>query len=279
MKVVILCGGKGTRIRGISDELPKPMIPIGEYPIVKHIMDIYSRHNYNDFILCLGYKGWKIKEYFLNYRTKTMDVAMDFTNGQKVKCINSKEPPPWKITLAETGLESMTGYRIKLVQKYIGNERFMLTYGDGVGNINITALMEFHKSHGKLATITSVRPPSRFGELVVNGNIVSSFEEKSQSLGGLINGGFFVCEPGVFEYLADNESCTFECDPLVDLARDGELMTFFHNGFWMPMDTYREYKMLNDMWNRGNARWCQKPLREQLLSMRRNMLNTATAVH
>lgn len=264
MKVVILCGGKGTRIRDVSSELPKPMIPIGEYPILKHVMDIYGRYNFNEFVLCLGYKGWEIKEYFLNYRVETADVALDFTDSGKVQYVDKNEFPPWKIIMARTGLEAMTGCRVKRIQKYIGNETFMLTYGDGVGNIDVQALVEFHKSHGKLATITSVRPPSRFGELVVNNdNVVTSFEEKPQSIGGLINGGFFVCEPGLFDYVTDDESCVFEREPLQNLAGDGQLMAYPHEGFWMPMDTSREYLMLNKMWNEGNAPWISRDTRRQ----------------
>ena len=255
MKVVILCGGKGTRIRDVSGELPKPMIPIGPFPILKHIMDIYSRYGHNEFILCLGYKGWVIKEYFLNYCAETMDLEVDFSSGGRVRHLSHNDPPPWRIIMAETGLEAMTGCRIKRVQKYIGNETFMLTYGDGVGNIDVTALMEFHRSHGKLCTITSVHPPSRFGELVVKGTVVTSFEEKPQSVSGQINGGFFVCEAGVFDWVTDEESCAFERAPLQNLASDGQLMTYHHDGFWMPMDTSREYLFLNELWHRGAPPW------------------------
>jgi glucose-1-phosphate cytidylyltransferase len=263
VKTVILCGGKGTRIRDVSDVLPKPMISIGEYPIVEHIMDIYSYHNFNEFVLCLGYMGWKIKEYFLNYRAQTADLALDFTRGGEVQILDN-EPPPWKIILAQTGLEAMTGSRIKRIQKYIGNETFMLTYGDGVGDLDVTALLKFHKSHGKLATITSVRPPSRFGELVVSGNVVESFEEKPQTVGGLINGGFFVCEPGVFDYVTDDDSCVWEREPLQNLSRHGQLMTYFHQGFWMPMDTLREYQLLNELWKKGQAPWNPRHKQHQL---------------
>lgn len=255
MKVVILCGGKGTRIRELSEELPKPMIPIGSYPIVRHIMSIYSHYDYNEFVLCLGYKSWKFKEYFLNYHLATTDVTIDLANPSKIDYKNDDSVPPWKVTLAETGFDAMTGCRVKRIQKYIDNRAFMLTYGDGVSDIDIEKLVAFHRSHRKLATVTSVRPASRFGELVVEGSQVTDFQEKSQTSAGLINGGFFVCEPGVFDYVKDDESCTFEQEPLQRLARDGQLMTYVHEGFWMPMDTAREYTLLNRLWNQNKAPW------------------------
>ncbi len=255
MKTVILCGGKGTRIRDVSSEIPKPMIPIGEYPVVKHIMDTYSLYGFRDFILCLGFKGWKIKEYFLNFRAGTADITIDMSQNGAVTYNDAAVLPPWKVTLAETGLDAMTGCRIKRIQKHVGDNPFLLTYGDGVGDINVGALVDFHRSHGKLITITSVRPPARFGELVVEGEQVTSFQEKPQAAGGYINGGFFVCEPGVFDYVSEDEACTFEREPLQRLARDGQMMTYYHDGFWMPMDTFREYTLLNEMWSRGDAPW------------------------
>lgn len=255
MKVVILCGGKGIRIRDLTEDLPKPMIPIGRYPIVHHIMGIYSHYGYNDFVLCLGYKGWKFKEYFLNFRYETMDITIDLSKPGAVEWNNQQVIPPWKVTLAETGMEAMTGCRIKRIQKYVGNETFMLTYGDGVSDINIQKLMEFHRSHGKLVTVTSVRPASRFGELVIDGTMVKDFQEKPQTSAGLINGGFFVCEPKIFDYVVDNESCTWEQEPLKRLAHDGQLATYVHEGFWMPMDTMREYVLLNQLWNKNEAQW------------------------
>lgn len=258
MKTVILCGGKGTRIRDVSSEIPKPMIPIGEYPVVKHIMDTYSLYGFRDFILCLGFKGWKIKEYFLNFRAGTADITIDMSQNGAVTYNDAVALPPWKVTLAETGLDAMTGCRIKRIQKHVGDHPFLLTYGDGVGDINVGALVDFHRSHGKLITITSVRPPARFGELVVEGEQVTSFQEKPQAAGGYINGGFFVCEPGVFDYVSEDEACTFEREPLQRLARDGQMMTYYHDGFWMPMDTFREYTLLNEMWSRGDAPWLKK---------------------
>lgn len=255
MKVVILCGGKGTRIRDVSEILPKPMIPIGEKPIVEHIMEIYGEYGFNDFVLCLGYKGWKLKEYFLNYRYQTFDFTVDLAESDPITFLGEDNPNPWKVTLAETGLETGTGARIKKIKKYLKGQPFMLTYGDGVGNIDIKELLKFHKSHGKLATITSVRPPSRFGKMVIEDGTVVDFQEKPQAGAGLINGGFFVFEPGVFDYIPDDDSCFLEREPLQELARDRELMTYVHDGFWMPMDTLREYNLLNEMWDKGNPPW------------------------
>lgn len=255
MKVVILCGGKGIRIREVSDELPKPMVRIGQHPILQHIMAIYGSHGHQEFVLCLGYRGWQIKEYFLNYRAATQDLVLNLQEGTAITHEAEALVPPWTVTLAETGLDSQTGSRISQIRKYVDGETFLLTYGDGVGNVDITALIDFHRSHGKLATITSVRPPSRFGELSTNGDTVSRFEEKPQSHGGYINGGFFVCEPGVFDYLSDDPTLSFEQTPLSRLAEDGQLMTYRHDGFWMPMDTSREYILLNDMWKSGDAPW------------------------
>lgn len=255
MKVVILCGGKGTRIRDLSEDLPKPMIPIGPYPIVHHIMGIYSRHGFDDFVLCLGYKSWRFKEYFLNFRYATSDVTVDLAGESSVRLHNTADTPPWKVTLAETGLDAMTGCRVKRIQRYVGDETFMLTYGDGVSDIDVTKLLEFHRSHGRAATVTSVRPPSRFGEMVVADRQVKEFSEKPQTSAGLINGGFFVLEPEVFDYVDDDESCTWEREPMSRLARDGKLMTYVHEGFWMPMDTTREHILLNRMWNEGRAPW------------------------
>ncbi len=259
MKTVILCGGQGTRIRDVSQNIPKPMIPIGPYPIVKHIMDIYSKYGCNEFILCLGYLGWKIKEYFLNYRSMTETLEIDFRKNGSIRYLEQHEDIlPWNIVFAETGLNSMTGSRVKRIQKFISNETFMLTYGDGVGDINIEELITFHKSHGKLATMTTVRPPSRFGELTIADNCVTSFREKPQVPDGYINGGFFVCEPKIFDFINADENCIFEKEPLQALAEMGELMSYHHSGFWMPMDTSREYSLLNEMWNNEKAVWSPK---------------------
>ncbi|MFH1529316.1 MAG: glucose-1-phosphate cytidylyltransferase [Pseudomonadota bacterium] len=255
MKVVLLCGGKGTRIRDVSAEIPKPMIPIGGVPIVRHIMDRYAMHGMKEFVLCLGYKGWKIKEYFLNIRAEVSDLRIDLSSLGGVEVLDRWEPLDWSVILAETGLEAMTGARVSRVRKYLGESTFMLTYGDGLGNVDVGALLEFHRSHGHLATITSVRPPARFGELLTEGDRVTSFQEKPQTAAGVINGGFFVLEPGVFDYLSDDDSCIFERDPLQRLAADGELYCYQHDGFWMPMDTHREYTLLNQLWAKGEAPW------------------------
>ncbi len=255
MKVAILCGGKGTRIRDLSEDLPKPMIPIGPYPIVHHIMGIYSRHGFDDFVLCLGYKSWKFKEYFLNFRYATSDVTVDLADGGSVKLHNTERTPSWKVTLVETGLEAMTGARVKRIQPYIGTKTFMLTYGDGVSDIDVKKLLQFHRSHGRPATVTSVRPTSRFGELVVDGREVKEFSEKPQTSAGLINGGFFVLEPEIFDYVEDDDGCIWEREPMSRLDRDGKMMTYVHEGFWMPMDTTREHILLNQLWNRGQAPW------------------------
>jgi glucose-1-phosphate cytidylyltransferase len=255
MKTVILCGGKGIRLRDISGDLAKPMVRIGHYPIVQHIMNIYTRYGYTEFILCLGYQSWSFKEYFLNFRAMVSDVTVDFNNPGKNQYHDGDNLPPWKITLAETGLEAMTGCRVKRIQHYIGNETFMLTYGDGLASIDIAGLVKFHRAHGRLATITSVRPPSRFGELQVDNGVVTQFMEKPQSAGGLINGGFFIFEPGVFDYVTDDENCVLERQPLAQLAADGQLMAYNHEGFWLPMDTSREYHLLNRLWNERQPPW------------------------
>jgi glucose-1-phosphate cytidylyltransferase len=255
VKTVILCGGKGIRLRDISGELAKPMVRIGQLPIVAHIMKIYARHGFNDFILCLGYKGWSIKEYFLNFRASYSDVTVDLGNSGKLTHHDGAELPQWSVTLAETGTDAMTGCRVKRVQKYVGDERFFLTYGDGLASVDIQDLLEFHKSHGRIGTVTSVRPPSRFGELQIDEGRVERFQEKPQSSGGHINGGFFVFEPAFFDYVKDDENCVLEKEPLERLAADGQLMAFPHEGFWMPMDTSREYHLLNTLWKEGSAPW------------------------
>lgn len=258
MKTVILCGGKGIRIRDLNTELPKPMIPIGNYPIVHHIMDIYSRYGFNEFVLCLGYKSWKFKEYFLNIKQKMSDLTITLNSNEPPQFHGEDKIPDWKITLAETGINSMTGYRILAIREYIGQNTFMLTYGDGVSDIDLQKLLSYHRSHGKLATVTSVHPRSRFGELVVHNQCVTDFQEKPQTSHGLINGGFFVCEPGVFDYIQDDTSCSWEKEPLINLARDGQLMTYIHEGFWMPMDTTREFNILNELWEGKKSPWMVK---------------------
>ncbi|MDD4921484.1 MAG: glucose-1-phosphate cytidylyltransferase [Bacteroidales bacterium] len=258
MKTVILCGGYGTRIREVAENLPKPMIPIGEYPILWHIMKYYSGFGHTDFVLCLGYKSEVIKNYFLNYGTIPADVTI--TLGAEVPPIPRKNTDEngWKITLAETGLNAMTGARLKRIQKHIGSdENFMLTYGDGVGDVDLDALMKFHLAHGKIATVTGVYPPGRFGELVYDeqSKKVKGFNEKPQVSGGRINGGFFIFRREIFDYLSDQEDLILERDPIQHLVTDGQMQVFEHDGFWQPMDTSREYNLLIDMYNENSAPW------------------------
>lgn len=254
MKVLLLAGGFGTRLSEETDIRPKPMVEIGGKPILWHIMKIYSTYGFNDFVILLGYKGYYIKEYFANYFLHQSDVTIDMSNGKMEVHNNSSEP--WKVTLLDTGLNSMTGGRIKRAQSFIGNEPFMLTYGDGVSNINIKKLVEFHKSHGKAMTMTSAQPDGRFGALNVSeNNQVLEFQEKPKGDGSWINAGFFVCEPKVFDYITEGDGTVFEQAPLKTLAKDGEIFTFKHDSFWMPMDTLRDKMKLNEMWDSKKAPW------------------------
>jgi len=253
MKVVILAGGLGSRLNEETDAKPKPMVDIGEKPILWHIMKIYSSYGFNDFIVCLGYKGYMIKEYFINYFNHMSDFTVDLSNG-KVERHNSKAEL-WKITLVDTGLNTMTGGRIKRIKKYVKDEAFMLTYGDGVGNINLNDLLACHYSHGKLATITAVQPPGRFGAVnLIEQDKVASFLEKPVGDGAWINGGFFVLEPGIFDYIRGDETL-WEQDPLESLAKDGCLYAYKHHGFWRPMDTLRDKRELEELWMSGKAPW------------------------
>ena len=256
MKVVILCGGYVTRIRDVTDSLPKPMINIGPYPILFHIMKYYASYGHKEFILCLGYKSDVIKDFFLNLRAHTSDLSIDLATGIH-KYHSEQSQLDWSVTLAETGLNTMTGGRIKKIQKYIGNdESFMLTYGDGVGDVNLQSLTKFHSSHKKMLTVTGVRPPGRFGELNANKDgIVEEFNEKPQSSGGRISGGFFVCRKELFDCIPDEESCVFEQEPIRSLVKDRQMAVYEHNGFWQPMDTYREYSLLNELYSAGRAPW------------------------
>ena len=250
MKTVILCGGKGTRIRGINDDIPKPMIPIGNYPILFHIMNHYAYYGHTDFVLTLGYLGWKIKEFFLNLNASINDFSIDLKSGDvEIQRTNSEPILDWKIIFSETGLETHTGSRIKKIRKYVENDDyFMLTYGDGLSSINIKELIEYHKKHGKIATVTGVRPSGRFGE--IDKSQVMAFNEKPQITTGRINGGFFVINAKkIWDYIPDSDLIMFEQEPLRSLTKDGELMMYPHDGFWQPMDTYREYLYLNDIWN------------------------------
>lgn len=253
MKVVILAGGLGTRLSEETVLKPKPMVEIGGMPILWHIMKIYSAYGFNEFIICLGYKGYVIKEYFTNYFLHRSDVTIDL--GRNHMNIHNSSAEPWRITLVDTGKDSMTGGRIKRIQSHIGHERFMLTYGDGVGNINIGELVDFHQANGRACTLTSVQPSGRFGALNLDDNDgVNSFLEKPKGDGAWINAGFFVCEPSVFEHI-QNDQTIWEREPLEGLARSGELMAYKHSGFWKPMDTLRDKMDLEEMWESGKAEW------------------------
>ena len=253
MKCVILAGGLGTRLSEETTRIPKPMVEIGGRPMLWHIMKIYGAHGINDFVICLGYRGYVIKEYFANYYLHNSDVTFDLAgNGMEVHRTASE---PWRVTLIDTGQNSMTGGRLARVMPYLKDEEaFCLTYGDGVGDVDISALIAFHKTHGRLATVTAVPPPRRFGQLRLDGTSVSEFSEKPIGEGGLINGGFFVLSPKVAGYL-DGDETVWEQAPLRNLARDGELRAFEHKGYWQPMDTIRERQELEEHWAAGTARW------------------------
>ena len=254
MKVVILAGGFGTRISEESHLKPKPMIEIGGRPILWHIMKIYSHYGFNDFVICCGYKGYCIKEYFAHYFLHESDVTFDFRNGNQ-QIIHQQHAEPWKVTLVDTGLNTMTGGRVKRIQQYVDNKPFMLTYGDGVSNVNVTELVSFHKMQGGLATVTAVQPSGRFGALDFSSSErVSGFQEKPQGDGGWISGGFFVLEPEVFNYISD-DSTIFERKPLEKLAAEGQLTAYRHHGFWQPMDTLRDREGLESLWQKKQAPW------------------------
>ncbi|KOS03621.1 MULTISPECIES: glucose-1-phosphate cytidylyltransferase [Paenibacillus] len=252
MKAVILAGGYGTRISEETHLKPKPMIEIGGHPILWHIMKIYSYYGINDFVICLGYKGYLIKEYFANYYLHMSDVTFDM-RGNNME-IHNNNSEPWRVTLIDTGLETMTGGRLKRIQKYIGNETFCFTYGDGVSNVNITELINFHRRSGTQATLTGVQPPGRFGALDILQNRITSFEEKPQGDGSWINGGYFVLEPEVFSLIKD-DSVIWEAGPLEELAQGNQLSAFKHHGFWQPMDTLRDKVKLEEMWEKKEAPW------------------------
>jgi glucose-1-phosphate cytidylyltransferase len=255
MKTLILSGGLGTRIRDVADDIPKPMIPIGNNPILWHIMKGYSHYGFNDFILCLGYKSHIIKNYFLNYYNTKNDFSIDLSN-QKITPLKNETTENWNITFAETGLNSYTGARVYRAKKYLMNEEiFALTYGDGVADINLRKLLDFHKSHGRLMTVTGAHPPGRFGELELDGDQVVGFNEKPQTTAGWISAGFFICSRGVLDYLTPNEDLVLEREPINNITKDGQLMIYKHEGFWHPMDTSREYQLLNQLWNTDQAPW------------------------
>jgi len=253
MKAVILAGGLGTRISEETHLKPKPMIEIGGKPVLWHIMKMYSAHGLNDFVICCGYKGYIIKEYFANYFLHMSDVTFDMSNNRME--VHQKNAEPWKVTLVDTGDNTLTGGRLRRVFEHIKDEEaFCFTYGDGVSDIDITAEIAFHKAHGKLATVTAVQPPGRYGALQITGHEVKGFTEKPRGDGGLINSGFFVLSPRCIDRI-DGDQSSWEGEPLAGLAADGELMAFEHNGFWQPMDTLREKNLLEELWQSGKAPW------------------------
>lgn len=253
MKVVLLAGGFGTRISEESQFKPKPMISIGGMPILWHIMKEYATYGYDDFIVCAGYKQEYIKEYFSNYYLHNSNITFDFKHDNKVT-VHENDSEPWNVTIVDTGLNTMTGGRVKRIAPYVGNETFMLTYGDGVCDVPIDKLVDFHKSHGRICTMTAVKPEGRFGILDIDGSEIKSFREKSKNDVGYINGGYMVLEPEIFDYISD-DSTTFEREPLESIAREGQLMAFKHNGFWQCMDTLRDREKLEKLWANGNAPW------------------------
>jgi len=252
MKAVILAGGFGTRISEESHLRPKPMIEIGGKPILWHIMRMYSHFGINDFVICLGYKGYVIKEYFANYFLHMSDVTFDMSRNEME--VHQKYVEPWRVTLVDTGESTMTGGRLRRVRQYVGDETFCVTYGDGVANIDINALVDFHRGHGKDATLTAIQPPGRFGALTLSGDTVSDFQEKPAGDGGWINGGFFVLETSVFDLIESDETI-WEASSLVRLAAEGRLMAYRHRGFWQAMDTLRDKNQLEELWSSGNAQW------------------------
>jgi len=252
MKAVILAGGLGTRISEETQVRPKPMVEIGGRPMLWHIMKIYSAHGIHDFVICLGYKGYMIKEYFANYFLHMSDVTFDMKENRME--VHQRYAEPWRVTLVDTGDATMTGGRLKRVRSYLRDEAFCFTYGDGLANVDLRALTEFHRDQGTIATVTTVQPPGRFGALDVERNRITGFREKPEGDGGWINGGFFVLSPRVFDYI-EGDATVWEKAPLEKLARDGQLAAFRHKGFWQPMDTLRDRILLEESWNSGAAPW------------------------
>ena len=255
MQVMILCGGMGTRLREETEVRPKPMVEIGGRPILWHIMKSYAVHGFTDFVICLGYKGERIKEYFLNYEAMNNDFTVELGRRESIAFHEGHREHGWRVTLVDTGYNTATGARIKRASRYLTGDRFMLTYGDGVSNVDLGRLLAFHQSHRTLATVTGVHPASRFGELLVSGERVRQFSEKPQTHEGVVNGGFFVLERGALDYLTDDPGCVLEREPLERLAAGGQLSVYLHDGFWQCMDTYRDYQMLNQLWDSGSAEW------------------------
>jgi len=255
IKVVILCGGRGSRLREETEVLPKPLVQVGQRPILWHIMKLYAYYGFKDFILCLGYKGEMIKEYFLNYEAMNNDFTIELGSRDTIQFHSDHLENGWRVTLVNTGLEAQTGTRIKRIEKYVDGDIFMATYGDGVGNINIKKLLEFHKASRKIGTLTGVHPPSRFGELFIRNKKIAQFNEKPQVKEGFINGGFFVFDRKFFKYLSGDDNCCLERQPLEMLAKHSQLGVNLHDGFWQCMDTQRELDILNDLWKRHQAPW------------------------
>ena len=257
MKVVILCGGYGTRIREVSEDLPKPMIPVGDKPILWHLMKRYADYGFNEFVLCLGHKGNVIKNFFLNYQENSRDVTVTIGEQPQIKFHGASPSEDWKVTLVDTGDGTLTGSRIRKIKKYVeSDENFLLTYGDGLSNVDLSKLVEFHEQHKKIITVTGVRPPGRFGELATskNGEILE-FNEKPQASGGRISGGFFVCRNNFFDYLGEGDKVTFEDQPMRALVKEKQAMMFEHDGFWQCMDTHRDWVYLNDLVKTKEAPW------------------------
>jgi glucose-1-phosphate cytidylyltransferase len=256
-KAVILCGGQGTRIREASELLPKPMLPIGGKPIVWHIMKGFAASGINEFVLCLGYKGWVIKEFFLNYRSMLADFTVTLGREDSLAFHTTVDKEDWTVTLAETGETTATGGRVAAIRRYVeGDDLFLLTYGDGVADVDLSGLINFHLKHGRTATVTAVRPPGRFGEMRIADESVTEFNEKPQATEGFINGGFLVCDARrIWKYLDEGPGTVLELEPMRRLAADGELKAFRHTGYWQPMDTLREYNLLNELWQSGKAPW------------------------
>lgn len=252
MKAVILAGGLGSRLSEETDRIPKPLVQVGERPILWHVMKGYSTHGINDFVICLGYKGYAIKEYFQNYFLHTSDVTIDVQ--QRSMQVHEMSTEPWRITLIDTGADTMTGGRLRRIARFVNDEPFCMTYGDGVADVDITGLIAFHKLHSRLATVTVVSPPGRFGSVEVRDAMVTEMREKPVNGGALINGGFFVLDPRALDY-ASGDSSVWEREPMEQLARDGQLMAWHHRGFWQPMDTLRDKRLLDDLWRSGKAPW------------------------
>jgi glucose-1-phosphate cytidylyltransferase len=257
MPVLILCGGLGTRLREETEYRPKPMVEIGGRPILWHIMRIYASQGFKDFVLLTGYRGDQIKHYFLNYEALHRDFTVTLGPGGGIEYHDAEDAHDWRVTIADTGASTMTGARIKRAERYLRGDRFMLTYGDGVADIDLRGLLAAHRRANVLGTVTGVRPPSRYGELEIEGARVRQFNEKPQLHEGLINGGFFVFERGVLNYLSDDPGCVLERGPLEKLAADGQLSVYRHDGFWQSMDTYRDYQLLNQLWDGGQAPWAK----------------------